>query len=90
VTPVSALTGEGLDALAAAVADDLAEPVREETLHLGFDEGRARAWLFERHLVRAEAEVEDGYRLAVRWTDKERSQYNSLQAMPASVSDPAR
>jgi GTPase len=90
VTPVSALTGEGIDALAAAVADDLAEPVREETLHLGFDQGRARAWLFERHLVRAEAEGEDGYRLAVRWTDKERSQYNSLQAIPPSVSDPVR
>jgi GTPase len=80
VALVSALTGQGADALAAAIEADLAEPVREERLHLGFDEGRARAWLFERHLVRHEARTDDGYDLAVRWTAKDRSQYSALRA----------
>ena len=80
VSLVSALTGQGVDALRDAVEADLAEPAREEVLHLGFDEGRARAWLFDHHLVRHETKTDDGFDLAVRWTDRERTQYNVVRA----------
>ena len=59
--PISALTGQGLADLLAAVAAELAEPTSDETLHLGFDQGRERAWLFDRKLVRAEQPTCDGY-----------------------------
>ena len=64
---ISARTGQGVPALLEAVAADLAEPTADETLHLGFDQGRERAWLFDRKLVRAERRTEDGFDLHVRW-----------------------
>jgi GTP-binding protein HflX len=78
VVVVSALTGAGVPALMAAVAAVIEEPRVEETLALGFEEGRKRAWLFDRRLVRAERPTEAGYEVAVRWTDRERSQYLAL------------
>ena len=78
VAAVSALTGEGVPALLDLVAAELAEPTRDETVSLRFDQGRQRAWLFDRKLVRAEHPREDGYDLEVRWTDRDRSQYQAL------------
>jgi len=76
---ISARTGQGVPALLDALAADLAEPTSEETLHLGFDQGRERAWLLDRKLVRAEHPTEDGYDLDVRWTERQRSQYRALR-----------
>jgi GTP-binding protein HflX len=78
VQAISALTGQGVPELLAAVADELAEPTCDETLHLGFDQGRQRAWLFDRNLVRAEHPTEDGFDVDVRWTERDRSQYRTL------------
>ena len=78
VHAISALTGQGVPALMEAVATAVAEPVLDETLHLGFDQGRKRAWLFDRKLVRAEHPTDDGYDVEVRWTERERSQYLAL------------
>jgi GTP-binding protein HflX len=78
VAAISALTGEGVPTLLDLIAEDLAEPTQEETLSLRFDQGRQRAWLFDRKLVRAEHPRDDGYDLDVRWTDRDRSQYQAL------------
>ena len=75
---ISALTGQGLPALLDAIAADLAEPMQDETLHLRFDQGRERAWLFDHKVVQAEHATDDGYDVDVRWTDRERTQYQSL------------
>lgn len=75
---VSALTGEGVPDLMEAIAADVAEPATDETLHLGFEQGRKRAWLFDHKLVRAEHPTEDGFALDVRWTDRDRSSYQAL------------
>jgi len=76
---ISARTGQGVPALLAAVAADLAEPTSDERLHLGFDQGRERAWLFDRRLVQAERRTEEGFDLDVRWTERDRSQYRALR-----------
>jgi GTP-binding protein HflX len=78
VAVISALTGAGVPALMEAVAEAVAEPRVEETLALGFDQGRKRAWLFDHRLVRSETPTEAGYEVAVSWTDRERSQYLAL------------
>ena len=78
VRVISALTGAGVESLMAAVADALAEPMRDDTVHLPFDDGRRRAWLFDRKLVRAEHPTEDGYDLDVRWTERDRSRWLAL------------
>jgi len=75
---ISALTGQGVDTLLEAVAAALSGPVREETLDLGFDQGRKRAWLFDHKLVLDERQTARGYRVAVRWSDRDRRQYAAL------------
>ncbi len=75
---ISALTGEGVPELLAVIQDELSEPARDETLSLGFDQGRRRAWLFDHDLVTSERQTEAGYEMAVRWTDRDRSQFQRL------------
>jgi GTP-binding protein HflX len=75
---ISALTGEGLPELLGAIDAELAEPVEDETIRLGFDQGRQRAWLFDRNLVCSETRTDTGFEVAVRWTARDRNQYRSL------------
>jgi GTP-binding protein HflX len=78
VFAVSALTGEGLDEFLEAVTTALGEEKREEQLVLGYDQGRQRAWLFEKGLVEQEAQTEHGYELTLRWSAKDRAKFESL------------
>ena len=57
---------------------ELSAPVHEETLHLGFGQGRHRAWLFDRNLVVAETQTDEGYDIAVRWSDLDRTRYGAI------------
>ena len=78
VFATSALTGEGLDALLAAVNQSLEGERREDVLHLGFEDGRKRAWLFEKAVVEDEQQDETGYHLRVRWSAKDARQFETL------------
>ena len=78
VFAVSALDGSGLESMLEAVAIQLQGVRREATLHLGFEQGRARAWLFEQDVVQAERQGEDGFHLDVYWTDKQAAQFATL------------
>ena len=49
-----------------------------ETLVLPYSDGRKRAWLFERSLVEAERQGENGFELDLRWKAKDRAQFESL------------
>ena len=75
VFPVSALTGEGIAALLAAVSAQLDEDRHEATLTLAFTEGRRRAWLHDHNVVAAEEETPDGWRIAVRWTARQEKRF---------------
>jgi GTP-binding protein HflX len=78
VAAVSAATGAGVDDLLALVAGALGAPALEETVVLGFDQGRKRAWLFDHKLVTRETRTETGYEMAVRWTERDRARYRAL------------
>jgi len=78
VFATSALTGDGLGPLLEAVNRILEGDRREETLHLGFDEGRKRAWLFDKALVEDETQDESGYTVRVRWSAKDARQFETL------------
>ncbi len=75
---LSAVSGEGIAALSEAIITALAGKTQEETLELGFDAGRQRAWLFEKGLVENEAQSEQGYTLTVRWSEKQKAQFGAL------------
>lgn len=75
---ISAITGEGLDALVNSIGAHLSDPIRETTMTLPYAQGRKRAWLFEQKLVVSEEAQEDGYFLELRWTDKQQKQFKDL------------
>ncbi|QFT59862.1 GTPase HflX [Sulfitobacter sp. THAF37] len=78
VIAISALRGDGLDHLQAAVAEALQGAVRAAELHLGFAEGRKRAWLFEQDVVEEERQTEEGFTLKVRWSARQEAQFQQL------------
>ena len=82
VIAVSALTGEGLAGLIAAVESRLAEaldaPRAVAELVLPFDDGRGRAWLHAAGVVEDERTADDGLHLRVRWTDRQRAAFEAL------------
>lgn len=78
VQAVSALSGEGVAALLAAIEAHLAEEVIEERLDLPFAEGRRRAWLHDQGVVEAERETETGWNLDLRWSASQKGRFRDL------------
>ncbi|EAR52153.1 GTP-binding protein HflX [Oceanicola granulosus HTCC2516] len=78
VFAVSALEGIGLDPLLAAVSARVSEPRSRDVLHLGHEDGRRRAWLFEQGIVSDETRDDDGTRLTVDWTERQKARYGRL------------
>jgi GTPase len=78
VQAISARTGQGIGGLLDRIEEALVAETTEERVHVGFGEGRRRAWLFDRNLVQSERLVDGGYLMNVRWTERERSQFAAL------------
>ncbi|RWR07781.1 GTPase HflX [Paenirhodobacter populi] len=78
VQAVSALTGEGFEALLGAIETRLGEERHDDTLHLPFSAGRERAWLHDQNVVRGETETKDGWTIEVNWSVSQRHRYRAL------------
>ena len=78
VLALSAWTGEGVPALVAAIGATLADVRLEAVVDLPFEAGRRRAWLHDHHLVEAEKQGEAGWRIDVRWSERERGEFERL------------
>jgi GTP-binding protein HflX len=74
----SALTGAGIEDLLAAITGTLQGAKLETELHLGFADGKKRAWLYAHELVDAETQIEDGFCLSVRWTARQQDAFSRL------------
>lgn len=82
VVAVSALTGQGIDALIDAVGTALGESRSVETVEIGHEQGRARAWAYAEGIVEAEDVTEDGARLTLSWSPRQRRRFESLLIGP--------
>ncbi|AUM74515.1 GTPase HflX [Paracoccus jeotgali] len=82
VQAISALTGEGLDELTAAIDRSLdavlSEPRETAELRLDFGDGRRRAWLHEQGVVEEERPEDDAVIVNVRWTERQREAFAAL------------
>jgi len=78
VQAVSAVTGQGVETLVIAVSQALSALHHVSTLHLGFDEGRKRAWLYEKDLVEDERQTEDGFVMTVQWSARQEQQFGDV------------
>lgn len=75
---LSAITGEGFDQLLQAITDKLRAAHLTEDLHLGFADGKRRAWLFKEGVVDEEQTTDDGYTLTVTWTQVQRDRFQKI------------
>jgi GTP-binding protein HflX len=78
VFPISALTGEGLGPLLAAIGRAFDGEKTDRTLTLPFSEGRKRAWLHSEGVVLHETETDEGHTLTVRWTARQEKRFREL------------
>ena len=82
VIAVSALTGQGIEALIAAIGRALGDERRVETVALAHDEGRARAWAWAEGIVLEETSDDEAMRLTVSWTARQKRRFETLLALP--------
>lgn len=78
IFPVSAHEGDGVDELLGAVAATLGRDRMEDDLSIHFADGRRRAWLHEEGVVEREERGEEGYRMHVRWTSRQKKKFRKL------------
>ncbi|PVA11718.1 GTPase HflX [Pelagivirga sediminicola] len=78
VVALSAVTGEGMQALIDRIGVMLTGDVRREEIALPYAEGRRRAWLHAHDLIEQEAQGDEGYTLTVRWTARQRAEFDAL------------
>jgi GTPase len=74
---VSALSGEGLDGLLAGMSDAVSGALTDDVLTLGFADGKGRAALHEWGVVTSEVPGDAGWRIAVRWTDRQKTRWHA-------------
>ena len=74
----SAVTGQGLDVFFSALTDVLDDVRHLADLTLGFEAGRARAWLFAQGVVVSDTLTEAGHAMQVRWTDRQAQTFAAL------------
>ena len=70
---ISAVTGQGLDALVLRIQDELGDAFSELEVDLGFDEGATLAWIYEHGEVLDREDGEAGIHLRVRLDAKSQS-----------------
>ncbi|MXQ07243.1 GTPase HflX [Alphaproteobacteria bacterium GH1-50] len=78
VVAVSALSGDGLDTLVAAITDTLDRDRSEDVVTLAHGDGRRRAWLYDQGVVTEEMPTDDGVRLKVYWTPIQAVRFSRL------------
>jgi GTP-binding protein HflX len=78
VLAISAVTGAGIDDVVTVITRELNQDRLEETLTLGPQDGRRRAWLYEQGVVIDETEAEGQSRLVVRWSPAQAVRFSRL------------
>jgi GTPase len=66
MVPISAVSGEGMDMLLAAIAAAAAPQMQQLELTLPFSEGRKLAWLYRHGEVQSQSETADGICITVK------------------------
>ena len=75
---ISALNGDGIDSLLAAITETLQERRFECDLEVPFADGRKRAWLFAEGVVERETQGETSHHVHVRWTARQEQRFREL------------
>jgi len=75
---VSALTGQGIAPLLDRVSEVLGSPRERDEVLVPFADGRRRAWLHDQGVVVQETAEDDGHRIVVDWTKRQKDRFLGL------------
>jgi len=75
---ISAVTGEGVADLLAAISKYFEEEKISRDLLLPYAQGKQRAWLFAEGVVEQETATEEGYQMTVLWTPRQEKQFREM------------
>ncbi len=75
---ISAITGEGIEDLLAAVTAKLRPDRVTETIIVPFSDGKKRAWLFKEGVIETEDQNEDGFHIKLTWSHVQKAKYENL------------
>ena len=75
---VSAITGQGMEALLETIAQSLGQEKSIATLDVPFSDGKRRAWLYAQGIIVTEDTTDNGTRFTVSWTPKQQYQFSKL------------
>jgi GTP-binding protein HflX len=78
VVPISALTGAGIAALTEAISLAFDQIKTEADIFLGFDQGRARAWLHSENLILTEDMTDTGWQIKVLWSTRQEARFRGM------------
>jgi len=83
VVAISAITGEGCDALIAEIEDRLGERLLTVTYRLGHEQGAAAAWLYQHGEVVSRQDEEDHSAITVRLAPEEAERFEQRYTVAA-------
>lgn len=83
----SSVTGQGLDALFAAMTARLDDVRHSDEIVLDHSEGRLRAWLYAQSVVESEIAEDSQTRLQVNWTARQKRAFRALSGDTLSDTD---
>jgi GTP-binding protein HflX len=78
IQAISALTGDGVEALVQSVTEMLDSDRQLATLKIDHSDGKKRAWVYDQGIVISEKRTEDGIELTVNWTPIQAERFSRL------------
>ena len=78
IYPICASSGAGLENLKTGIMDIMLANSNEDVRTISVRDGKKRAWLYRHGVVESETLIDDDYKMVLRWTEKQRSQFDLL------------
>ena len=78
IYPICASSGAGLENLKTGIMDIMLANSNEDVRTISVRDGKKRAWLYRHGVVESETLIDEDYKMVLRWTEKQRSQFDLL------------
>jgi GTP-binding protein HflX len=78
IYPICASSGVGLENLKTGMLDIILANSNADVRTVSVRDGKKRAWLYRYGLVESETLIDEDYKMVLRWTEKQRSQFDLL------------
>ena len=78
IYPVCAASGVGLENLKTGIINVISARYSKDIRNVSVTDGKKRAWLYRNGVVESERLVDENYKMVLRWSEKQRKQFDLL------------